>query len=74
MCGGDITRATVPQHFVQHGITDLSSDVPVKCRWRPDERKPMNRESIVRHMREVHLRIKRTPTSRASASGLGGSP
>ncbi|KAF8834011.1 hypothetical protein BDN67DRAFT_641510 [Paxillus ammoniavirescens] len=71
MCGGNITRATVPHHLVQHGITALGSDAAVECRWCPDGTKPIKRKSIVRHVREAHLRISRMPTSRAGASGLG---
>ncbi|KIK76067.1 hypothetical protein PAXRUDRAFT_835470 [Paxillus rubicundulus Ve08.2h10] len=74
VCGGSITRATVPRHLVQHGMVKLRSDALVTCRWCPDGTKPMNRESIVRHVLEVHLDIRRTPKSTASANGLRSSP
>ncbi|KAF9235353.1 hypothetical protein BU15DRAFT_64938 [Melanogaster broomeanus] len=62
ICGERVSRKTVPKHLVVHGITRMSYDVSVTCRWCPDGSAPMNRESIVRHFREVHLRLPRANT------------
>ncbi|KIK77408.1 hypothetical protein PAXRUDRAFT_379600 [Paxillus rubicundulus Ve08.2h10] len=67
-CEGSLTGSTISEHLVQHGITDLASSVRVECRWCPDGRKAIKRESIVRHVREVHLCLKRVPTPRAGSS------
>ncbi|KAF8845890.1 hypothetical protein BDN67DRAFT_960512 [Paxillus ammoniavirescens] len=73
-CEGSITGATISEHLVQHGITDMAYSVRIECRWCPDGKKPIKRESIVRHVREVHMRLKRPPKSRAGSSALMGSP
>ncbi|KIK76066.1 hypothetical protein PAXRUDRAFT_171007 [Paxillus rubicundulus Ve08.2h10] len=73
ICGGTISGATVSQHLVQHGITNMSFDAPVRCRWCPDGKKLMNRKSILRHVHEVHLRLERPSKSRASSSALTSS-
>ncbi|KAF9222387.1 hypothetical protein BS17DRAFT_783637 [Gyrodon lividus] len=62
ICGKSISRTTVPQHLTVHQITDMASNVPIICRWCRDGRKPIKRESIVRHMREVHLHVRRATT------------
>ncbi|KAF9232209.1 hypothetical protein BU15DRAFT_81500 [Melanogaster broomeanus] len=62
ICGERVSRKTVPKHLVVHGITKLSYNMPVICRWCPDGSVPMKRESIVRHFREVHLRLQRANT------------
>ncbi|KAF9230456.1 hypothetical protein BU15DRAFT_69182 [Melanogaster broomeanus] len=53
ICGELITRDTLPDHLVAHGIVDMAHDEPVTCRWCREGRKPMKRESIVRHIREI---------------------
>ncbi|KAF9222389.1 hypothetical protein BS17DRAFT_186348 [Gyrodon lividus] len=60
ICGGNITRKTTSEHLVVHGIVKKASNIPIICRWCPDGREPMKRESIVRHVREAHLGVKRT--------------
>ncbi|KIJ08783.1 hypothetical protein PAXINDRAFT_102444 [Paxillus involutus ATCC 200175] len=62
-CKGSITGVTIPEHLVQHGITDMAYSVRIQCRWCPDGKKPIKRESIVRHVREVHMLLKRPSTS-----------
>ncbi|KAF9235357.1 hypothetical protein BU15DRAFT_64944 [Melanogaster broomeanus] len=62
ICGERVSRKTVPKHLAVHGITKMSYNMPVICRWCPDGRVPMKRESIVRHFREVHLRLQRANT------------
>lgn len=64
ICGHKITRANLPEHLSVHGIKNKSRNSPTTCHWAGcKKRAPMNRESIVRHIREVHLRLKR-PTKR----------
>lgn len=63
-CGAQITYTTVPQHLRSaHGIKNMARDDPIPCRWsrcRPRGVKDtMNRESLVRHVREKHLFFKR---------------
>ncbi|KAF9235245.1 hypothetical protein BU15DRAFT_64995 [Melanogaster broomeanus] len=50
-------ESILPDHLVVHQIVDLAHDEPVICRWCREGRKPIKRESIVRHIREVHMRI-----------------
>ncbi|KAF9220215.1 hypothetical protein BS17DRAFT_787723 [Gyrodon lividus] len=67
VCKDVISRATCAEHLVfTHGIRNKISSLKVKCYWCPDGAMPVKRESIVRHVREVHLRQKR---SGVSASG-----
>ncbi|KAF8845894.1 hypothetical protein BDN67DRAFT_998928 [Paxillus ammoniavirescens] len=70
ICGEIITRPTVPQHLAKHGIVDLRSDMPIGCLWCPNGSKIIKRKGIVRHVREVHLHLKRQHTSTASGNGL----
>ncbi|KIK76742.1 hypothetical protein PAXRUDRAFT_413549 [Paxillus rubicundulus Ve08.2h10] len=73
ICGASITGSTVPQHLVQHGITKLSFDTLIECHWCPNGSKPMKRESIVRHVRGVHLHLTRKSAHRQSARSPRGS-
>ncbi|KAF9232222.1 hypothetical protein BU15DRAFT_67657 [Melanogaster broomeanus] len=58
ICGERFTGETLPDHLADHGITNIASDKPTVCRsCRPG--KKMKRESILRHVREVHLGLKR---------------
>ena len=60
VCEEAITRGTLPGHLSEHGIKNKSRNHPTKCNWVGCKtKKPMNRESIVRHIREVHLRLRR---------------
>jgi hypothetical protein len=70
ICGEIITRPSVPQHLAKHGIVHLRSDTLIECRWCPNGSTRIKRKGIVRHVREVHLHLKRQHTSTASANGL----
>ncbi|KAF8131943.1 hypothetical protein EV363DRAFT_1479771, partial [Boletus edulis] len=60
LCDEVFKRASLPMHLAKHGIKNKSRTSPTKCRWLGcKKRKPMNRESIVRHIREVHMRLRR---------------
>lgn len=53
-----ITRATAPKHLAVHGIKDMHKDYIVQCLWEGCWAQ-MKRQSIARHVREVHLGSKR---------------
>jgi len=56
VCGKPITHESTPGHLSEHGIRDMSRDEPTTCLWVGCKRKkPMNRESITRHVRYVHV-------------------
>ena len=61
ICGGIVTHANLPGHLSAHGIKNMRRDRLTKCKWAGCTKKPMNRESIARHVREVHMHLKRTP-------------
>ncbi|KAG6333036.1 hypothetical protein ID866_6051 [Astraeus odoratus] len=46
-----------------HGISNLPGYAIVSCRWCHPRRR-MKRESILRHTKEVHLKIRRSKTGR----------
>ncbi|KAF9232208.1 hypothetical protein BU15DRAFT_67668 [Melanogaster broomeanus] len=53
ICGGAITRRTVPEHLaVHHRIKKIASYQLIACRWCPDGSDLIKRESIVRHVRK----------------------
>ncbi|KAF8420574.1 hypothetical protein L210DRAFT_2253540 [Boletus edulis BED1] len=64
VCEAQIAYATVPEHLATHGIKKMTGNFRLECRWLEcrlrGDRKEMNRESIVRHVREKHLGRKRT--------------
>ena len=67
-CGTLITHAISRQHFRNtHGIKNMTRNAPIPCRWfgcRPRGGKDtVNRECILRHVREHHLG-RRRPTKR----------
>ena len=69
-CDEKLTRKSVPEHLAKwHGIKDMSRDHPTECKWFHCN-KMINRESLVRHTREVHMRMKRPPNSKAPAHRL----
>lgn len=63
-CGAQITPTSVPQHLITHGVKKLTHDHRLPCRWLgcrlKGDKGEMNRESIVRHVREKHMGCKRT--------------
>ncbi|KAG6382128.1 hypothetical protein JVT61DRAFT_771 [Boletus reticuloceps] len=64
ICGAQISWTTIPEHLAIHGIKKMTGNFRLQCRWLEcrlrGDRKEMNRESIVRHVREKHLGRKRT--------------
>ena len=71
-CGKQITRKDVPEHLrATHGIMHLTRNHRILCRWswcrRRGSTNMMNRECIVRHVREVHLHCKRSSRRRSNA-------
>ncbi|KAI6002659.1 hypothetical protein F5J12DRAFT_209093 [Pisolithus orientalis] len=61
VCGSPVTSHDLPNHFAAiHGIKNMASDIKVECRWcPPGSRKQVKRESMIRHLREVHLKCPR---------------
>ena len=60
VCEELITSASLPGHLAKHGIEKQHRGHHTTCHWDGCKRKKhMNRESIVRHIREVHLRLRR---------------
>lgn len=53
-------------HFATaHGITNMSSEARVRCRWCPlGAQKEMNRKGFIRHVREVHMKYQRSKNKR----------
>lgn len=67
ICGGPVSSSTCLEHLATvHGMRNMVSTLMVKCGWCSD-RRLMKRENIVRHIREVHLRVRRRG-SRTTAS------
>ncbi|KAI9573244.1 hypothetical protein HD554DRAFT_2060061 [Boletus coccyginus] len=63
VCGEPITHESIPEHLPKHGIEKMSRNCRTTCHWDGCE-KTINRECLVRHFREVHLRGKRRPAKR----------
>ena len=59
ICGEQITLSTISHHLATHGVRHLSSGSRLLCRW-SGCMKGMKRESIVRHICEAHLGLRRT--------------
>ncbi|KAI6038162.1 hypothetical protein EDC04DRAFT_2697733 [Pisolithus marmoratus] len=61
VCGNPVTSDSLANHFaVMHGIKNMASDIKVECRWcPPSSQKRVKRESMLRHLREVHLKCSR---------------
>ena len=69
-CGEKLTRKSVPEHLAErHGIKDMPRNISTECKWAGCN-KMLNRESMTRHTREVHMRIKRPSNSKARAHRL----
>ncbi|KAI6030560.1 hypothetical protein F5J12DRAFT_779687 [Pisolithus orientalis] len=54
LCLQEISCATVPSHFVGHGIENKSRKEAIRCMWKGCV-KTVARHTFVRHIREVHL-------------------
>ncbi|KAI6117344.1 hypothetical protein EDD16DRAFT_1588185 [Pisolithus croceorrhizus] len=61
-CGVLVTHHNCAAHFAEaHDIKDMAADVEVPCRWCPlSVEKKVVRHNILRHLREVHLRCRRS--------------
>ncbi|KAF8434325.1 hypothetical protein L210DRAFT_3553638 [Boletus edulis BED1] len=57
-CGEALARETLTLHLRKHGIERMNRAWLTTCLWTGCE-KIVNRECIVRHIREVHLGLKR---------------
>ncbi|KIJ66137.1 hypothetical protein HYDPIDRAFT_110303 [Hydnomerulius pinastri MD-312] len=66
ICGESISFMTCPEHLAVHGIKNMAFNLLINCGWCG---KPVKRESIVRHVREAHLRVRRTVTYPPSPHG-----
>ncbi|KAI6103189.1 hypothetical protein EDD17DRAFT_1654871 [Pisolithus thermaeus] len=53
-CSQVITCATVPEHFISHGVANKSRDEVISCQWEGCSHRVM-RHNFVRHVREKHL-------------------
>ncbi|KAG9308164.1 WD40-repeat-containing domain protein [Chiua virens] len=63
MCAQPITTTSLSHHLTIHGANELRRDHRVSCRWtgcRLKDQTKMNRESMLRHVREVHMGLKRS--------------
>ncbi|KAG6382158.1 hypothetical protein JVT61DRAFT_803 [Boletus reticuloceps] len=60
-CGEVLTRETLTLHLRKHGIKNMNRSDRTTCLWIGCE-KVVNRECIVRHIRGVHLGLKRPST------------
>lgn len=57
-CLENISSATIPDHFISHGIENKSRKEVIHCQWNGCCKK-VTRHAFVRHIREVHLGHKR---------------
>ncbi|KAI6117577.1 hypothetical protein EDD16DRAFT_1726923 [Pisolithus croceorrhizus] len=53
-CLQEISCATVPEHFVSHGIMNKPREEMILCQWEGCSEK-VGRHNFVRHVREKHL-------------------
>ncbi|KAG2153247.1 hypothetical protein DEU56DRAFT_751847 [Suillus clintonianus] len=56
-CGANINLSDLRIHLRTHGVKGPAKSV-VSCAWDDCGRDPMKKESIIRHVKEVHLRVK----------------
>lgn len=54
LCLKEISCATVPSHFVAHGVEKKSRKEAIRCMWKGCV-KTVTRHTFARHIREVHL-------------------
>ncbi|KAI5997426.1 hypothetical protein EDD15DRAFT_2245655, partial [Pisolithus albus] len=76
VCGDLVTSDNLANHFATlHGIKNMASSVKIDCRWCPPSlRKQVKRESMLRHLREVHLRCPRPRKEATQPSSYFPSP
>ncbi|KIK39164.1 hypothetical protein CY34DRAFT_89736, partial [Suillus luteus UH-Slu-Lm8-n1] len=56
-CGAYISVSDLSKHLWMHGVNGPAKSV-ITCAWGGCGRAPMKRESVVRHVEEVHLQVK----------------
>ncbi|KAG2104088.1 uncharacterized protein F5147DRAFT_705021 [Suillus discolor] len=56
-CGAYTSVSDLSRHLSMHGVNGPAKSV-ISCAWGDCGRAPMKRESIVRHVEEVHLQVK----------------
>ncbi|KAG1891775.1 uncharacterized protein F5891DRAFT_681149 [Suillus fuscotomentosus] len=56
-CGACISVLDLSKHVRMHGVKG-PGDLEIQCTWDGCARSPMKRESIVRHIEEVHVQVK----------------
>ncbi|KAG2043831.1 hypothetical protein BDR03DRAFT_335455 [Suillus americanus] len=56
-CGAYINVSDLSKHLRMHGVNGPANSV-ISCAWGDCGRAPMKRESVVRHVEEVHLQVK----------------
>ncbi|KAL4068723.1 hypothetical protein V8B97DRAFT_796444 [Scleroderma yunnanense] len=62
-CMAMMTEDNLREHLADHGIKNMAGDIRVNCRI-CDPPRPMKRENVLRHCKEVHLKQKRRPSTR----------
>ncbi|KAG1832568.1 hypothetical protein DFJ58DRAFT_823086 [Suillus subalutaceus] len=65
-CGAYISVLDLSKHVRMHGVKG-PGDLAIQCAWDGCTRPPMKRESVVRHIEEVHVQVK-YPCSQCWAS------
>ncbi|KAG2133628.1 uncharacterized protein EDB93DRAFT_1254728 [Suillus bovinus] len=58
-CGAYISVFDLSKHMRMHGVKG-PGDLEIQCAWDGCTRAPMKRESVVRHIEEVHVQVKYT--------------
>ncbi|KAF8132005.1 hypothetical protein EV363DRAFT_1260609 [Boletus edulis] len=58
VCYQTITRKTLSMHLAEHGIRNMPRNHIVQCHWQGCGAQ-MKRQGITRHVREVHMGLKR---------------
>lgn len=72
-CSTLVSDSNLPEHLAEnHLIKNIASHEKIKCRI-CDPPKPIKRESLLRHIREVHRKQKRKPSTKKK-KGVEGRP
>lgn len=56
-CSAYISVLDLSKHMRMHGVKG-PGDLEIQCAWDGCARAPMKRESVVRHIEEVHVQVK----------------